>query len=69
MTNLIVALASDASSVDGLLAMATKVVTWLVTTMGSYLTFVTDNPLILLMALVMLAGLGVGMLFRIWHSV
>lgn len=64
-----VALAADASSVDGLLSMATKVVTWIVTTMGSYLTFITDNPIILLMALVMLCGLGVGMLFRIWHSV
>lgn len=61
--------ASDATTIEGLLNMATSVVTWLVTTMGSYLKFVTDNPIILIMAIIMLAGLGVGMLFRIWHSV
>lgn len=61
--------ASDATTIEGLLGMATSVVTWLVTTMGSYLKFVTDNPVILIMAIIMLAGLGVGMLFRIWHSV
>ena len=60
---------TDASTIGGLLEMATSVVTWLVTTMGSYLKFVTDNPVILIMAIIMLAGLGVGMLFRIWHSV
>lgn len=60
---------TDASTIGGLLDMATSVVTWLVTTMGSYLKFVTDNPVILIMAIIMLAGLGVGMLFRIWHSV
>ncbi len=62
-------LTSSADTVDGLLSMASKIVQWLVTTMGSYLDFVTDNPIILIMALIMLAGLGVGMLFRIWHSV
>lgn len=62
-------LASQATTIEGLLEMATKVVTWLVTTMGSYLNFVTSNPIILMMAIIMLAGLGVGMLFRIWHSV
>lgn len=62
-------ISADASTIDGLLEYATKVVTWLITTMGSYIAFVTANPIILIMALIMLAGLGVGMLFRIWHSV
>lgn len=61
--------AADATTIDGLTSMATKVVEWLVTTMGSYLSFITSNPIILMMAIIMLAGLGVGMLFRIWHSV
>lgn len=60
---------SDASTISGILKMATEVVTWLVTAMTSILKFVTDNPIILLMAIIMLAGLVVGMLFRIWHSV
>ena len=62
-------LTSNASSIGGLLSMATEVVTWLITTMTSYISFITDNPIILIMALIMLCGLGVGMLFRIWHSV
>lgn len=60
---------TNATTIEGLLQMATTVVEWLVTTMGSYLSFVTSNPVILIMAIIMLAGLGVGMLFRIWHSV
>lgn len=59
----------DASTISGILKMATEIVTWLITTMTAYLTFVTSNPVILIMALIMLAGLGVGMLMRIWHSV
>jgi len=58
-----------ATTVTELLALATELVGWLVTTMGSYLTFITGNPIILIMFVVMIAGLGIGMLFRIWHSV
>ena len=64
-----VLLTSDASTVTGILAMAKEVIAWLVESMGSYLGFITENPIILLMAIIMLAGLAVGMLFRIWHSV
>lgn len=60
---------TNATTIEGLLQMGTSVVEWLVTTMSSYLSFVTSNPVILIMAIIMLAGLGVGMLFRIWHSV
>lgn len=60
---------TDASTMSGLLDMGTEVVTWLVSTMGNYLSFITTNPIILLGAIIMIAGLGVGMLFRIWHSV
>lgn len=59
----------DASTISGILGMASEVVKWLVTAMTEILTFITDNPIILLMAIIMLAGLVVGMLFRIWHSV
>lgn len=62
-------IATSASTMSGLLALATELVTWLVTTMGSYLAFITENPIILIMFIIMIAGLGVGMLFRIWHSV
>ena len=61
--------ATSASTMSGLLALATELVTWLITTMGSYLDFITEHPIILIMFIIMIAGLGVGMLFRIWHSV
>lgn len=64
-----IALTADASTIGGLLDIAGDVVTWLVTQMGAYLTFITTNPIILLGAVLTLVGLGVGMLFRIWHSV
>lgn len=62
-------LTTTTTTITDLLALATELVNWLVTTMGSYLTFITGNPIILIMFVVMIAGLGIGMLFRIWHSV
>lgn len=62
-------LASEASTVSGLLELATQLLTWLITSMGSLITFITDNPIILMMMLITLVGLVVGYLFRIWHSV
>ena len=50
------------------LSSATSVVTWVISAMGSYLGFITDNPIILVMFLILLAGAGIGFLFRIWHS-
>lgn len=61
--------ATDASSMDGLLQEATKLVTWIITQMGSFLTFITTNPIVLVMFLLLLAGAGIGFLMRIWHSV
>lgn len=60
---------ADVSTLGGLLSLATELVTWLITTMTSYLTFITSNPIIFVMFVIMIAGLGVGMLFRIWHGV
>lgn len=62
-------LTASTSTVGGILSLATEVVTWFVQTMGSYLSFITDNPIIMIMFLLLLAGAGVGMLMRIWHSV
>lgn len=60
---------ATASTVSGLLSMATELLTWLITSMTSLITFITDNPIILMMMLITLVGLVVGYLFRIWHSV
>lgn len=62
-------LTASTSTVSGILSLASEVVAWFVETMGSYLSFITDNPIIMIMFLLLLAGAGVGMLMRIWHSV
>ena len=56
------------STLAGILSMGTDVVSWFITTMTSYLGFITGNPIILVMFLLLLAGAGIGFLFRIWHS-
>lgn len=62
-------LTATASTVGGLLELATELLTWLITSMGSLIKFITENPIILMMMLITLVGLVVGYLFRIWHSV
>lgn len=57
-----------ASTLADLLSSATKVVTWMITSMGSYLSFITGNPVVLILFLMLIAGSAIGFLFRIWHS-
>lgn len=59
---------SDSGSLAAVLQAATQLVTWMITTMGSYLDFVTSNPVVLMMFLVLLIGAAMGFLMRIWHS-
>ena len=62
-------LLASASTVSGLLDLSTDLLTWLITSMGSLITFITGQPIILMMMIIALVGLVVGYLFRIWHSV
>lgn len=57
------------STIAQVLQGAGEIVTWVITQMGSYLTFITDNPIILVLFFITLAGFGYGMLNRIWKSV
>ncbi|AXH73582.1 MAG: hypothetical protein [Inoviridae sp.] len=59
---------SSSGSLSSILSAATEMVTWLISVMGKYLGFVTDNPVILIMFLILLAGTGIAFLLRIWHS-
>lgn len=61
-------LATDASTVSGLLELAGQLFTWLITQMTALVSFITDNPIILIGMIIGLAGLVVGMFMRIWHS-
>lgn len=58
----------SSSSLSSILSSATEMLTWFITSMGSLLTFVFDNPVILCMFLIVMCGSVVGMLMRIWHS-
>lgn len=57
------------TTMSSILETATEVLTWFITSMGSMLTFITGNPVILLMFMVFLVGAVVAMLMRIWKSV
>lgn len=57
-----------AYGLDNLLSAATQVVTWMITSMTSYLGFITGNPVVLILFLMLIAGSAIGFLFRIWHS-
>lgn len=56
-------------SMSNILALATELVTWVITQMGSFLTFITGNPIILMLFIMSIVGFAVGMLMRIWRSV
>lgn len=57
-----------AGSLKAILGAATDLVTWIVATLGSFLSFIVDNPVILVLFLMMLISFAVGILFRIWRS-
>lgn len=57
---------ADLSSVTD---MATQLLTWVITSMGSLLTFIRSNPEIMIWFIVAIVGFAVGMLMRIWRSV
>lgn len=60
--------APSSGTLTSILSAATELVTWIVATLGSFLTFITSNPVILVLFLMMLVSFAVGVLFRIWRS-
>ena len=60
---------SSSGSLTSILSAGTEVVTWMIVQMGAYLKFITDNPLVLIMFIILLAGSGIGFLMRLWNSV
>lgn len=59
---------ADSGDLSSILSAATQLVTWVITTIGSFLSFIIDNPVILVLFLFALVSFAVGMLFRIWRS-
>lgn len=58
----------DNGSLSSILTAATELVTWVITSIGSFLSFILQNPVILVLFLMMLVSFAVGILFRIWRS-
>lgn len=52
-------------TISTILGNVTSVVTSAVSWMGSFATFVVDNPLVLLFVLIPLVGLGIGLFRRL----
>lgn len=59
---------ASSGSLSSILSSATEMLTWFITSMGSILNFIIDNPVCLMLFLILIVGSAVGMLFRIWHS-
>ena len=54
-------LEATTSSMSGVLEIATEVLTWMLTSAGSILNFMTSNPIILLFVIVALVFIAVGL--------
>lgn len=61
-------LITSAGSFTSILADATEVFTWFITSMGSLITFILANPLILMMFMILLSGAVIAMFLRLWKS-
>ena len=62
-------LLGTASTFTGILDMATELLTWAITSMGSIVTFISEHPLMTVFLIFTIVGFAAGLLFRIWHSV
>lgn len=59
---------SSSGSFTNILADATEVFTWFISSMGSLITFILANPLILMMFMILLTGSVIAMFLRLWKS-
>lgn len=61
--------AAETTGMGTLLGMFTSVFTWFITQIGTLVSTVVDNPLLLLMTAVLMVGAAVGMFVRLLKSV
>lgn len=64
-----VLLSGGTSDLSGVTSLATELLTWVITSMGSLLTFIRSNPEIMIWFIVAIVGFAFGMLIRVWRSV
>lgn len=56
-------------SMSGLLSTFTQVFTWFITQIGTLVTTVIDNPLLMLMTSILMCGAAIGLFVRLMKSV
>lgn len=58
----------DPGSFSAILANATEVFTWFITSMGALVTFILGHPIVLMMFMILLSGTVIAMFMRLWKS-
>lgn len=61
--------AATGTSLTDILSAATELLTWVVTSMGSFLNFVMANAAISILFGMVIISFAVGLLFRVWGKV
>lgn len=56
-------------NITTILEYATQMFTWFITQMTALVSFISSNPVILIMFIIMLCGAVIGMFTRVWRSV
>jgi hypothetical protein len=59
---------SGSIGITDFLSYASSVFTWLMTQMTALVSFISSNPIILLMVIVSLSGLVIAVFSRVFHS-
>ena len=60
---------ADASTFGGILEMASDLLAWAITSMGTIVDFIVEHPMMTIFLVFTIVGFACGLLFRIWHSV
>lgn len=68
LNSLLPVILTSSGSFTNILSDATEVFTWFITSMGSLITFILANPLILMMFMILLTGSVIAMFLRLWKS-
>lgn len=69
VTMLVASGSTSGGSMSGLLSTFTQVFTWFITQIGTLVTTVIDNPLLMLMTSILMCGAAVGLFVRLLKSV
>lgn len=69
MSMLVISGSTTGGSMSGLLSTFTQVFSWFITQIGTLVTTVIDNPLLMLMTSILMCGAAIGLFVRLLKSV